>query len=150
MSGSGDIVRQPRHAVGVVGAVKRKDGRYLAIRRTDNGNWQLPGGLLLVHESLEQGVEREVLEETGVHVQVDGLAGVYKDTVHPIVSLVFRCSVVSGKGHPTKEARQIDWITPTEADMLMNPSFAIQVADSESDGATTRAHAGDTVIGPPC
>lgn len=36
----------PLHSVSVAGAVVREDGRVLAIRRSDNGRWELPGGVL--------------------------------------------------------------------------------------------------------
>jgi 8-oxo-dGTP pyrophosphatase MutT (NUDIX family) len=36
----------PRHSVSVGAAVIREDGRMLAIRRADNGDWVLPGGIV--------------------------------------------------------------------------------------------------------
>ncbi|GHD17329.1 hypothetical protein GCM10010313_46540 [Streptomyces violarus] len=66
----------------------REDGRLLAIRRADNGTWQLPGGILELDETPEAGVAREVLEETGIHVEVDELTGVYKNLTRGIVSPV--------------------------------------------------------------
>lgn len=42
------------------------------------------------------GTCREVLEETGIHIEVDELTGVYKHTTRGIVALVFRCKPVGG------------------------------------------------------
>jgi len=56
--------------VSVAGVVVRDDGRVLAIRRADNGTWEPPGGVLELSETLEDGVRREVYEETGVKVSV--------------------------------------------------------------------------------
>ncbi|WP_371643528.1 NUDIX domain-containing protein [Streptomyces sp. NBC_00597] len=70
------------HSVSVAGAVLREDGRLLAIRRADEGTWELPGGVLELTESPEAGVRREVLEETGIEVEIDTLTGVYENT-HP-------------------------------------------------------------------
>jgi hypothetical protein len=53
-----------------------QDGPLLAIRRADNGTWELPGGVL----DPEEGVAREAWEETGLRVEVDELTGVYKNT----------------------------------------------------------------------
>ncbi|WP_406325118.1 NUDIX domain-containing protein [Streptomyces sp. NBC_01617] len=39
----------------MTGAVVREDGRLLAIRRSDDGAWELPGGVLELDESAEQG-----------------------------------------------------------------------------------------------
>ena len=54
-----------RHSVSVVGIVVREDGRVLVIRRKDNGTYQAPGGILEHAERIEDGVAREVFEETG-------------------------------------------------------------------------------------
>lgn len=40
----------PRHSVSAGGAVIREDGRLLAIRRADNGEWALPGGVVELDE----------------------------------------------------------------------------------------------------
>jgi ADP-ribose pyrophosphatase YjhB (NUDIX family) len=37
----------------------------LLIRRTDNGNWALPGGAVHLGESVAQAAVRETLEESG-------------------------------------------------------------------------------------
>ena len=51
-----------------VGAVIVDGDRVLLVRRGQEplkGEWSLPGGVLELGETLEQGVRREVLEETG-------------------------------------------------------------------------------------
>jgi 8-oxo-dGTP diphosphatase len=79
----------PRHSVSVAGAVRDEHGRFLAIRRRDNGAWQLPGGILELDETLEDGLRREVLEETGILVEPDHLTGVYKHMLRGIIAMVF-------------------------------------------------------------
>ena len=66
------------HSVSVAGVVIDEDGRVLVIERRDNGHWESPGGILELGETFEEGVRREVLEETGVQVSVGALTGVYK------------------------------------------------------------------------
>ncbi|MCX4959139.1 NUDIX domain-containing protein [Streptomyces virginiae] len=41
------------------------------IRRADNGAWEPPGGILERDERPEEGVLREVAEETGIAVEVE-------------------------------------------------------------------------------
>jgi ADP-ribose pyrophosphatase YjhB (NUDIX family) len=63
--------------IGVGGAVVR-DGRLLLVRRASRhgrGNWQLPGGFIEPHETIEQAVVREVEEEAGVTAEVVGVLG---------------------------------------------------------------------------
>ena len=65
-----------RFSVSVAGAVVREDRRMLAIHRQDNGHWEPPGGVVEVGETLVDTLVREVLEESGVHVDPGLLTGV--------------------------------------------------------------------------
>ncbi len=65
--------------VGVAGVVWNAAGQVLLIRRRNPpraGQWSLPGGRLELGERLEDGVRREVREETGVEIEILGLCGV--------------------------------------------------------------------------
>jgi 8-oxo-dGTP pyrophosphatase MutT (NUDIX family) len=53
--------------------------KVLLTQRADNGHWCLPGGGLDAGESVEEACIREVWEETGLHVRVTRLIGVYSD-----------------------------------------------------------------------
>lgn len=136
------MATMPKHSVSVAGIVVREDGRVLVIRRDDNGHWEAPGGVLELDESFEAGVRREVLEETGLAVEVEGLTGVYKNLAHGIVALVYRCHAVDGDVHPTTEAREVRWMTRDEVEAAMNPAFAVRVLDAFGGGACSRTHDG--------
>jgi 8-oxo-dGTP diphosphatase len=61
-----------RPVVGIGGVVIEND-RVLLIRRGTEpllGQWSIPGGTLELSESLQEGVARELLEETGLEVRV--------------------------------------------------------------------------------
>jgi 8-oxo-dGTP diphosphatase len=63
-----------------VGGVIIDAGRALLIRRGSEplrGEWSIPGGTLELAETLEQGVAREILEETGLEVRVLELIEVF-------------------------------------------------------------------------
>jgi 8-oxo-dGTP diphosphatase len=63
----------PDRPVVGVGGVVIENGRALLIKRGSEpllGQWSIPGGTLELGESLQQGVARELLEETGLEVQV--------------------------------------------------------------------------------
>jgi ADP-ribose pyrophosphatase YjhB (NUDIX family) len=70
----------PSSPVVGVGGVVIEDGRALLIRRGSEpllGQWSIPGGMLELGESLQAGVARELLEETGLHVRVLDLIEVF-------------------------------------------------------------------------
>jgi 8-oxo-dGTP diphosphatase len=136
----------PTHSVSVAGVVIDVDKRVLVIRRRDNGHWEAPGGVLELGETFEQGVEREVLEETGVQVSVEALTGVYKNMSRGIVALVYRCSIKAGRPRASKEATSVRWVDRDQIDALMSPAYAARVQDAFHPTASSRAHDGVDLI----
>ena len=134
--------RRNVHSVSVAGVVVNADGQILAIQRTDNGDWQPPGGVLDAAETFEAGVIREVHEETGVLVEVDQLTGVYKNTARNIVALVYRCHPVGGTPQTSPEARAVRWFDAEQVATMMAPAFAIRVLDALDGKVHSRDHDG--------
>src|SRR5258708_39425974 len=58
--------------------------QILMIRRTDNGNWAVPGGAMDLGESIAEAAIRETEEETGIVCEITGLIGIYTDPKHVI------------------------------------------------------------------
>lgn len=139
----------PLHSVSVAGIVVRDDGRILVIQRQDNSHWEPPGGVLELKETFQQGVQREVEEETGVRVQVEHLTGIYKNMDKGVVALVFRCSPESGAAERTDEARAIEWIAPNEVDSRMTNAYAVRFHDALNykSQPRLRTHDGENLIG---
>ncbi|WP_405582179.1 NUDIX domain-containing protein [Streptomyces sp. NBC_01190] len=105
------------------------EGRILMIRRSDNGNWAVPGGAMDMGESIEQTAVRETLEETGIHSEITGLVGIYTDPRHVIhytsndevrqeFSIVFTARYVSGDPTPSDESRDVVWVPRDEVGEL--------------------------------
>jgi 8-oxo-dGTP diphosphatase len=64
-----DYPGNPRVAVG---AVVFKEGRVLLVRRGQppaEDLWAIPGGSVEIGETLQEAVEREILEETGIQIR---------------------------------------------------------------------------------
>lgn len=61
-----------------VGALVVRDGRGLLVR--ENTTWLLPGGRLESGESPETGAKREVLEETGIEIEIVDLCAIAEQT----------------------------------------------------------------------
>ncbi len=145
---AGKFQSTPLHSVSVAGVVVREDGRVLAICRADNGAWEPPGGVLELGEAIEDGVRREVYEETGVKVTVERLTGVYKNVSRGIVAFVFRCRTESGAGRPSDESVEVDWLTPAEVSDRMAEVYAVRVLDALRDDTapSIRTHDGRHVL----
>ena len=123
---------------------RRPGAGHPAIRRRPLGS---PGGVLELSETPADGVAREVLEETGIHVKVDQLTGVYKNMVRGIVTLAFRCYATGGDTHPTSEARQVAWLTVDEATRDMVEARAVRITDALSgSGPFVRVHDGTHLL----
>jgi 8-oxo-dGTP diphosphatase len=137
----------PRHSVSAGGALMREDGRMLAIKRADNGEWVLPGGIVELDEDPRETVRREVLEETGVTVEPGQLTGVYKNMRRGVVSLVFRCRPLSGDARSTAEAAEVAWLDSAQITGRMAEAFAIRLIDAlDSNEPHIRIHDGKHLL----
>lgn len=64
-----------------VGAVVFRGQEILLVKRGKppfKGHWSIPGGGLEFGERLKDGVRREVMEETGIDINIRGLIGVFE------------------------------------------------------------------------
>ena len=62
-----DLVFRPS-AYGVI----RRDDRILLVTNRSNGKYSFPGGGIEVGETIEDALAREVMEETGIEIEVGG------------------------------------------------------------------------------
>ncbi|MER6445327.1 NUDIX hydrolase [Streptomyces venezuelae] len=137
----------PHHSVSVAGAVVREDGHLLAVRRADNGTWEPPGGVLELHETPQEGVIREVHEETGIVVDVAELTGIYKNLAAGVVALVFRCRPVGGAETTSDETTAVRWLTPGEVSERMSEVYAVRLLDAlDGQGPHVRSHDGRRIL----
>jgi ADP-ribose pyrophosphatase YjhB (NUDIX family)/predicted RNase H-like HicB family nuclease len=113
----------------------------LMIRRTDNGNWAVPGGAIDLGESVAEAAVRETREETGIECEVTGIAGIYSDPRHIILytsngearqefSIVLTASPRSGQPTPSSESSEARWVPAAEvAGYTMDRSMRIRIND---------------------
>jgi 8-oxo-dGTP diphosphatase len=137
-----------RHSVSVAAVVTNDQGEVLVIQRQDTGAWQLPGGILEHHESIHDGLRREVLEETGIRVEPHHLTGVYKNIPLGVVALVFYARHIDGTPTPTDETAAVDWWPPEQVTEQMTEAFAIRITDALElrDHPAIRHHDGTNLL----
>ncbi|GGP91970.1 NUDIX hydrolase [Streptosporangium pseudovulgare] len=119
--------------------VTNEAGEILMIRRSDNGNWAVPGGAIDLGESLPDAAVRETLEETGIKCEITGLVGTYTDPRHVIVytsdgearqefSIVLAGRAVDGEPTPSDESREVRWIPRDEVlSLSMDRSMRLRI-----------------------
>jgi 8-oxo-dGTP pyrophosphatase MutT (NUDIX family) len=94
------------------GAIIR-DHRILLLKQMEHATgrsyWQIPGGGIEPGETEEQCVQREMLEETGLCVQVDALLMDEPSTPGAIYERwkTYRCAILAGEARPGSEPEAI-------------------------------------------
>ena len=109
-----------------VSAAIFKDGRVLLVRRAQapaKDVWTLPGGRVEIGETLVECVRREIAEETGLGIDVIGLAG-YREMIlaadvgargRHFVILPFAAQWRSGEVTLNEELAEFRWTAPDAA-----------------------------------
>jgi 8-oxo-dGTP diphosphatase len=131
----------PDQPVVGVGAVVIKGGKVLLVKRgiaPSKGMWAIPGGSLKLGETLQEGAEREILEETGVVVKAgnpfysfdfferddDGRIRFH----YVIVDMM--ADYVSGDVQGADDALEARWVSPEELNDLVVSKNTINILES--------------------
>ena len=115
--------------VGVAAAVFNHQGQVLLVKRgrqPAKGSWGLPGGLLDLGERLEDGVRREVREETAIEIDIGGLVAAIEplefdddDRIrYHYVVLDYWARHISGIPHAQDDAEEAAWVNLAAMDGL--------------------------------
>jgi 8-oxo-dGTP diphosphatase len=105
------------------GAIVVRDGRVLLARRAVeplNGYWDIPGGFLETGEEPEVGVERELLEETGLGAQALDFFGIFMDRSGDdpdsayTLNIYYLVDAPDGELHAQDDVAELRWFAPDE------------------------------------
>jgi 8-oxo-dGTP diphosphatase len=89
-----------------------QEGKILLVKRAiepKKGLWSLPAGFIEIDETARECAVREVSEETGLHVELDGIvdvASVFDDPRYVCLLVVFSGHVVGGAIEPGDDAAE--------------------------------------------
>lgn len=98
-------------------AVVERDGQLVLIRRTIpplQGYWAPPAGHVELGESVPEATIREVREETGLDIALEGLVGVYSQADVRVVIVAYRGRAVGGEPVAGEDAGEIALFKPGE------------------------------------
>ena len=119
------------------GAVVERDGKILLQRRSDNGGWGLPGGLLELEETYAQAALREVREETGLLCRLTGFLGLYHnydmmwsngDRAHTL-GAIYPAEIEGGELRTDEESLELRFFSREELPALCFEDHRAAVAD---------------------
>lgn len=130
--------------VGSSAVVADRDGRILLQRRSDSGNWALPGGAMDIGETLAESAIREVREETGFDVRIERIVGIYSDPGHVFAyddgeirqefSICLACAITGGSLSVSSESTDVRFFTPEDIPGIkIHESILIRIRDYLSD-----------------
>ncbi len=112
-------------SIRAIKAIIRKGNLILLIKKSDKvdiypGSWDLPGGRLDPEESWNQGLAREVREETGLEVKFIREIREWENKKWDTDGKTVLCEYVSGEVRLSWEHTEFKWMTPDE---IINGDF---------------------------
>jgi 8-oxo-dGTP diphosphatase len=94
----------------VAGAIFELDGGIMLVQRDIEpgyGKWTFPGGFVERGERAERAAQREVLEETGLEIEVREIVGLYTYEGQVPAIAVFAARVTGGEPAPLDETMDV-------------------------------------------
>lgn len=101
------------------GVLVEREGRVVLVRRgiePRRGFWSLPSGYVEADELAEAAAVREMLEETGLQIEIDEMLGVYSFGREPQtgVLILYSAHVIGGDLRAGDDAREVKTFAPEE------------------------------------
>jgi 8-oxo-dGTP pyrophosphatase MutT (NUDIX family) len=113
-------------------------GHVLLVRHAEIGSWMTPGGAIEPAETPADAAVREMWEETGLHVRLTRLAGVYggpefvvryqNGDENSYAMIVFEAEILAGDARPDgEEILEVRYFPPSELEGLDTPVWMAEV-----------------------
>lgn len=133
----------PSYTLGAQARIERDDGRILLVKAAYRWRWGMPGGLMDAGEAPAEAVAREVLEETGLRIELLGEPRVLVETVMQRVNFIYDAKPAQGSDPDdirpqASEILEIGWFDPDNLpDTIPDKSGELFLRRSEIDDAAS-------------
>jgi 8-oxo-dGTP diphosphatase len=130
----------PEMPIAAAAAVIVREGKILIIQRgfpPNEKKWSIPGGVIEIGEPAREAAVREVREETGLGVRIDGIVDVVDNIIYEgkrvkyhFVNCDFLAEYVSGDVKTNEEVLEYAWIEEgdmEEYDMTKGAAYVIRL-----------------------
>jgi ADP-ribose pyrophosphatase YjhB (NUDIX family) len=107
-------LRYGHFAVGVAALIRDEQSRILLVHRTYSRDepWALPGGWLEGGEPIEQALERELREETGLRVRVGPIKAIERSGFAVVLLMQTELLDPTASFRASAEVSEIAWAEP--------------------------------------
>ena len=105
-------------------SIIEREGKVLMVKRAIEpgyGLWSIPGGYVDRGEVVEEAAAREVLEETGLEVEIDRLVGLFSEAGHPVMVAAFAARESGGDLKAGDETLDVGFFSPADLPPLAFP-----------------------------
>jgi ADP-ribose pyrophosphatase YjhB (NUDIX family) len=120
------------YTIGVFANIFDASGRVLCVRQNYGARlWTQPGGGLEHGERPEDGLRREILEETGFTARIGDFIGIYHNAYKDDLILAFAAEITGGNQMaPNDEIAEIGWFDPADLPVPMTENTRQRIADA--------------------
>ncbi len=116
--------------IGAFGIIFDELGRVLLCHREDMDVWNLPGGRVDSGEMPTDALIREVMEESGLEVEIGRLVGVYGKINKDELDFSFICHAIGGELSITEGAGESKYFDVDRLPINTNPKHVERINDS--------------------
>ena len=126
-----------RPVLGVGGVIFNNEKVLLVVRGKEPGygRWSIPGGVIELGETIKEGLLREIMEETGLEVEIGGMVEVLEwvsrdenDRIkYHYVLVDYWCKCLSVEINPSSDVLDAKWVLLSEISNYDLPLATLEV-----------------------
>ncbi|WP_377888900.1 NUDIX hydrolase [Alkalihalobacillus sp. R86527] len=113
----------PKHSLSAGAVVLNDEGKILLIKGPRRG-WEFPGGIIENGETIQQGIIREVKEETGIDIELKKFCGIYQNLDASVCATCWLGKAIGGEITTSSESLEVGFYTLEEVSKMVTwPNF---------------------------
>ncbi|MFD1019660.1 NUDIX hydrolase [Thalassobacillus hwangdonensis] len=108
----------PKHSLSAGAVVLNEEGKILLIKGPRRG-WEFPGGIIENGEAIQDGIIREVKEESGIDIEITKFCGVYQNLNANVCATCWLARSVGGECRTSSESLEVGFFTLEEVSEMV-------------------------------